>query len=176
MKLKDLFHQHLEGFGLSPLTESMIVSIEKLLVKLVQSSQAQELDSFDEVRLQVRNTYTKSLDLEKMPCTSTALAQHIKRSYLQSNLWMTATQSSRAILSEVENYGWQTSDNDNSLYPVMLPQGTETRPSELPEPCTCKVCKFETRCACRVKKLKCCRYCKCFSTNGKGLCKNPYGN
>ena len=170
LKQSALFNEHLNGFGTSPLTETMILSCEKLLTKskMAQISQA---ESFDDLRLQSKNTHAKSLDFTKTPCSSTALREHIKRSYLQTNLWIMSNESNRQILEDVEAYGWKRSEDGRTLTPVMLPPGTETRLSDLSEPCNCRVCKFEAKCACRIKKIECCCYCKCHSNSGKACCK-----
>ena len=110
-------------------------------------------------------TYSRDLDLNLMPCSSasSALREHIKRAYLQANLWITATTRDRLILESKESYGWSFSET--ILVPTLLPEELLTRPSNLPEPCKCGVCRFETRCKCRIHKLKCCRYCVCSKDN-----------
>ena len=57
--------------------------------------------NFDELRVTVYNTYSKAFNLENMPCSSTALKEHIKRAYIQANLWMTATLPHRPIIEYV---------------------------------------------------------------------------
>ena len=115
------------------------------------------------------NTYSKKLDLNKFPCSSIALREHIKRAYIQTHLWITSTTRNREIIENRESYGWLLSGT--ALVPTLLPEGLLSKPINLPEPCTCKKCAFETKCRCRKHKMKCCRFCVC--SNDK-QCKNPY--
>ena len=182
LNVQHLYNSLLTGFGTSQLTEEMLLSVEALLVHSMHKYHTASDDSsarsmpalsspktFDELRVISYNDYKKSLDLEKMPSSSAALREHIKRAYLQTNMWINSHKPSRDILDHIEDYGWRRFEDH--IVPVMLPEGIEWRPHELPDPCTCGVCAFETKCRCRVRKVACCRYCKC---NQKGPCKNPY--
>ena len=104
-----------------------------------------------------------------MPCTTVALREHIKRSYLQANMWMTATVATRPILDNIEMYGWTRSET-GELSATLLPTGMLTRPANLLDPCTCKKCAFDNKCICRVNRISCCRFCRC----DKEICKNVY--
>ena len=70
----------------------------------------------DELRVSVFNTYSKALNLEKMPCSSTALREHIK-----TNLWITATLPHRPIIERRGFYGWKLSNT--MLVPTLLHAG-----------------------------------------------------
>ena len=161
----------LNGFGIAELSEEMIKSAESFLINCIDKSRSKSR-TFDDLRVVCFNDYGKELDLNKLPCSSLALREHIKRAlYLQTNLWLTATDAERSILHNKESYGWSYSGS--ILAPTLLPrpQGLLIRPANLPEPCKCGVCRFESRCRCRINKLKCCRYCAC-SKNNKF--ENPY--
>ena len=146
----------------------MFQAAESFLVNCIDKSKS-KCNKFDELRVIRQNTYSRDLDLNLMPCSSSALREHIKRAYLQANSWITATTRDRLRLENKESYGWSFSET--ILVPALLPEGLLTRPSNLPEPCKCGVCRFETRCKCRIHKLKCCRYCVCSKDN---KCENPY--
>ena len=55
-----------------------------------------------------------------MTCTSTALREHIGRAYLQTNLWMTATQPNRPIIVQADYYGWDSSKG--TIFARLLPK------------------------------------------------------
>ena len=147
----------LDGFGISELSEEMFQAAETFLINCIDKSKSK---NFDELRMIIYNTYSKKLDLNKMPCSSIALREHIKRAYIQTNLWITSTERSRQIIEDRASYGWTLSVT--TLVPTLLPQGLLARPANLPEPCRCKKCVYETKCPHRKHKMKCCRYCVCW--------------
>ena len=107
----------LEGFGMSELTEEMFQRVEEFLVKCISNSKSTIVcKNFDELRITAYNTYSNGLDLQKMPCTSAALREHIKRSYLQANMWISATLPTREILNHVELYAWNCSESGRFFF------------------------------------------------------------
>ena len=77
--------------------------------------------TFDELRVSVFNTYSKALNLKKMSCSSTALREHIKRAYIQTNLWIIATLPHRPIIER--RHFTDGNYPEICFVPTLLPEG-----------------------------------------------------
>ena len=78
MSQRNMFH-FLNGFGKSPLSEEMLLGAEGFLIACIDKS-PKNAKTFDELRVSVFNTHSKALNLEKMPCSSTASQGTYKKS------------------------------------------------------------------------------------------------
>ena len=72
------------------------------------------------------------------------------------------------------DYGWEKSEDDESLQPSMLPVGIDAIPKEVIKlmACGCQASEpcAKGNCSCRVNRLGCSIFCKCLSKN----CFNPH--
>jgi hypothetical protein len=108
----------------------------------------------DLVRLRVFSQKTR--DVERIPPTSDALYQHLKRSVFQASIWTTA-QMSMMPVNNPTDHGWK--EEDGKLLPIWISQPLARDVFQLDVKCTCtSTC---SRCKCMRAKLKCTRLCKC---------------
>ena len=96
----------------------MISNAEQFLVKCVSSSKSHSHTSFDEFRYETYHNKKFTFDLEKLPPTSTSIKQHIRRAYLQCNMWLNALSKEHITLDPVQ-YGYIV-DEDNHVVPNIL--------------------------------------------------------
>ena len=98
----------------------------------------------------------KTRDAQRIPPTSDAVRQHLKRSVYQASIWTMAHQQMMPVENPV-NHGWVV--KDGTLVPVWvtLPLAKDIFQLDVKCACTavCSVCK------CKKAKLKCTRLCKC---------------
>src|SRR5678815_1465826 len=70
-------------------------------------------DDIDPVRMKVISHKTR--DVERIPTTTDALDQHLKRSVFQASIWTTAHRSMMP-LNNPTNHGWK--EEEGSLLPI----------------------------------------------------------
>ena len=112
---------------------------------LLQMIGKEDFRTFDRLRYYQYYDAEKNLTLMNIVCCSSTIHLHIKRSFLQTFLWISAYKSDRAQINPML-YGYKT-DHDGFPKPVLVE--APIRPLDLPNPCTCKVCAKST-CCCRV--------------------------
>lgn len=113
-----------------------------------------DYNDVDRVRMEVFCRRTR--DVERIPPTSDALLQHLRRSVFQASIWASA------YLSEIpqqdpEAHGWRSVEGKLVPIWVTLPLATEVLSINVKCSCT-KPC---VKCKCRSVNLKCTRMCKC---------------
>ncbi|CAJ1053436.1 hypothetical protein BSL78_26761 [Xyrichtys novacula] len=111
-------------------------------------------------RVRMTQFSQKTRDVERIPPTSDALDQHLKRSVFQASIWTTAHMSMMPIHSPTD-HGWK--EEDRKLLPIWTTLPLAKDILKLDVKCNCKspcvpTC---TRCSCVKAKLKCTRLCKC---------------
>lgn len=77
------------------------------------SNKSNEDNDVDRVRMRVFSQKTR--DVERIPPTSDALDQHLKRSVFQASIWITA-QTSMMPVNNPTNHGWE--EVDGKLLPI----------------------------------------------------------
>ena len=118
------------------------------------SNESNENNDVDLVRMRVFSQKTR--DVERIPPTSDALDQHLKRSVFQASIWTTAYMSMMPV-NNPTNHGWKKVDS--KLLPIWTTQPLAKDVFHLDVKCTCtSTC---SRCKCMSEKLKCTRMCKC---------------
>eukprot|EP00745_Piridium_sociabile_P034704 TRINITY_DN5991_c0_g1_i13.p1 TRINITY_DN5991_c0_g1~~TRINITY_DN5991_c0_g1_i13.p1 ORF type:complete len:843 (-),score=177.10 TRINITY_DN5991_c0_g1_i13:511-3039(-) len=118
------------------------------------SNESNEDNDVDMVRMRVFSQKTR--DVERIPPTSDALDQHLKRSVFQASIWTTAQRSMMPV-NNPTNHGWK--EEDGKLLPIwnLLPLAKDVFNLDVKCNCT-STC---SRCKCTRAKLKCTRLCKC---------------
>ena len=154
----------LHSFGKSDITEPILLSAEEFLVRCLDSKS--NVKTFDDLRNQMYHTKTFQLDLEKLPPTSGSIRLHILRAYLQCKLWLNAPIMRQCTVDATE-YGY--CQDEDELTPQIVLDGS--LPDDFPMPCSCLKCARANVCACRLKNVSCCEFCKCGSHPED--CKNP---
>ena len=76
----------------------------------------------------------KTRDVERIPPTSDALYQHLKRSVFQSSIWTTAQRSMMPVNSPT-NHGWK--EKDGKLFPIWISLPLTKDVFQLDVKCTC---------------------------------------
>ena len=142
----------------------MIVMAEYFLTKCILH--ATEFQTFDELRYHLYHTNNFQLDILKLPCTSSAIRLHIHRAYVECYLWLHAP-FNEWITLDPSHYGFYH-DEDEKLYPLFL--NKVSLPEDFPEPCICLKWARGRVYTCRLKKITCCKFCKCESSQ---QCQNP---
>ena len=142
----------LHSFGKSDITEPMLLSAVEFLVRCLDSKS--NVKTFDDLRNQMYLTKTFQLDLEKLPPTSGSIRLHILRAYLQYTV-------------DAAEYGY--CQDEDELTPQIVLDGS--LPDDFPMPCSCLKCARANVCACILKNVSCCEFCKCGSHPED--CKNP---
>ena len=107
---KYLYDSFLTGFGTLELTDDMISSAEALLINSLHSHSYESS----------RSTGSSATSSNVRTSSSAAFREHIKRAYLQTNMWINVDKPDRDILNHVENFGWKRSGDNIVL--VMLPE------------------------------------------------------
>ena len=101
--------------------------------------------------------------------TSSSISFHIKRAYLQTNIWLYAPFVKSISILPLE-YGYEKDDDEEADQEGVIPIVTNFALSEnFPKPFKCLKCARDNSCICRAKWLKCCEYCGCKPDE----CKNP---
>ena len=118
------------------------------------SNESNEDNDVDLIRLRVFSQKTR--DVERIPPTSDALYQHLKRSVFQASIWTTAQRSIMPVNSPT-NHGWK--EKEDNLLPIWISLPLTKDIFQLDVKCTCtSTC---SQCKCVRAKLKCTRLCKC---------------
>lgn len=102
----------------------------------------------------------KTRDVQRIPPTSDALVQHLKRSIFQASIWVKAHEP-MAPTNNPKNYGWE--EKDEKLVPVWTTIPLAKDVFDLDVKCTCT--KRCSTCKCKKANLKCTRLCKCKCDN-----------
>jgi len=106
--------------------------------------------------LRMRVFSQKTRDVERIPPTSDALDQHLKRSVFQASIWTTAHTPMMPV-NNPTNYGWK--EEEGKLLPTWTTLPLAKDVFKLDVKCTCtSAC---SKCKCTRAKLKCTRLCKC---------------
>ena len=71
------YNRYIENFGIEDLDKDMIAAAEFFLVRLF--SDVEDVKTFNDLRYSVYHKNSANLDLGKLPCTSNAIEQHIKK-------------------------------------------------------------------------------------------------
>ena len=145
----------LVSFGQSTMDEEMQTLAENFLIRCICKDK--NVNNFNQLRHIVYYKKSKELDLEKLPATSSSVLLHIKRSYLQTYIWLHSAFVESIEINPLE-YGYELEDDDEMMTPKII---EEILPDELPIPCKCVKCTKSNVCNCRVNKIRCCKYCNC---------------
>ena len=98
--------------------------------------------------------------------TSSSIALHIKRAYLQTYIWLHAPFMNNLEIDPLQ-YGYKIDeDDDDETVPMIV---HHVLPEDFPMPCKCGKRARENICSCQINELKCCQYCSCQPES----CKNP---
>ena len=90
----------------------MIAAAEFFLVRLF--SDVEDVKIFDDLRYSVYHKNSANLDLEKLPCTSNAIEQHIRNAYFQCRRWINSAQA--CFTDEFsEEYGYNIDETDGVI-------------------------------------------------------------
>ena len=109
------------------------------------------------------NKSSKSPTLKNLPPTNEALEMDKKRAHYAATVWSNAVPGHRPELDPC-NFGWEKSDNNMSLRPIMLPAGTEVAPEQVLQMTRCKYASSQcrtNRCSCVRVGLNCTKFCSC---------------
>lgn len=118
------------------------------------TKESNEDNDVDLVRMRLFSQKTR--DVERIPPTSDALDQHLKRSVFQASIWTTAHMSMMPENSPT-NHGWK--EENDKLLPIWTTLPLAKDVFHLDVKCSCPgSC---SRCKCMKAKLKCTRQCKC---------------
>ena len=125
----------------------------KFVCRLYSNDSNDDID-VDLVRMKVFSQKTR--DVERIPPTTDALDQHLKRSVFQASIWTTAHRSMMP-LNNPTNHGWK--EEEGKLLPIWTSLPLARDVFHLDVKCTCtSTCSL---CKCMKAKLKCTRLCKC---------------
>ena len=87
--LKALPSNLIENIGTVDLNQKLVDNAESNLVNVLNSSK-DEVKTFDELRFLKYYDYKSSLDLTKLPCTSSTIHYHILCAFYQCHRWIMA--------------------------------------------------------------------------------------
>ena len=96
------------------------------------SNESNDDNDVDLVRLRVFSQETR--DVERIPPTSDALYQHLKRGVFQASIWTTAQRSMMPVNSPT-NHGW--TEKDVKLLPIWISLPLTKDVFQLDLKCTC---------------------------------------
>ena len=117
----------LVSFGQSTMDEEMQTLAETFLIRCICKEKT--INIFNQLCHIVYYKMSKELDLEKLPATFSSVLLHIKRTYLQTYIWLHSTFVESNEINPLE-YGYELEDDDEEL---MTPKTTEEiLPDELP--------------------------------------------
>ena len=135
-------------------TSPRLKEVAARFVCRLYSNESEDYSDVDLVRMRVFSQKTR--DVERIPPTSDALEQHLKRSVFQASIWATAHMSMMPD-NNPTCHGWK--EEDGKLLPIwtLLPLAKDILNVDVKCTCvsTCSVCK------CIKNNLKCTRLCKC---------------
>ncbi|XP_057301782.1 uncharacterized protein LOC130636171 isoform X2 [Hydractinia symbiolongicarpus] len=146
----------LSFFGVSTLNEELVDLAQHFMVHCI--SKDKDVIYYKKSQL---------LDLEKLPPTSSSAILHIKRSYLQTYVWLHAP-FVRSIDIDPTHYGYVLDEEGDCLKPKITED--DVLPDDLPQPCNCLKCARANVCICRINNINCCQYCNC----KREECQNPF--
>ena len=109
------------------------------------------------------NKSSKPPTLKSLPPTNEALEMNIKRAHYAVAMWSNALSGHPPELDPC-NFGWEKSDKNMSLRPIMLPAGTEVAPEQVLQMTRCKCASSQcrtNRCSCVRVGLNCTEFCSC---------------
>ena len=128
-------------------------AVDEFVCRLYWNEQVPDND-VDFVRMCLFSQKTR--DVERIPPTSDALEQHLKRSIFQASIWASAHMPVMPAHNPVD-FEWKV--EDEKLLPIWTTQALARDVFHLDVKCGCtKTC---SRCKCMKAKLKCTRLCKC---------------
>ena len=153
----------LVSFGQASFEEDMKAMAKKFLVGCV--SKDENIDDFD--NLWNKTYYKKSteINIENLPPTSSSIALHIRRTYLQNYIWLHGLFTNNLEIDPLQ-YSCEIDEDDDEIVLMIV---DHVLPEDFPMPCKCGKCARENICLCQINKLKCCQYCSCHQES----CKNP---
>ncbi|KAG1678573.1 hypothetical protein GQR58_013376 [Nymphon striatum] len=152
----------IKDFGKLEFTNDMEHRAETFLSSAVAGS---KFDTMDQIRyFQYHHKGIKN-NFEELAPTSSSIALHIKRAYLQCYQWVNATYMNIQTLNPLD-HGYEL--QDDLLVPTVVSE--PTIPGDFPHLCTCVKCYRQKICPCRKGNIKCWDFCKC---EGSAQCKNP---
>ena len=124
-------HPELATFGMQTLDEDMESIAEKFLAQCISKERH---ETFDDLRRAMFYKYSKDLNLEKLPPTSSSISLHIKRAYLQTHIWLHAPFVKSISISALE-YGYEKDDDEEEdqegVIPVVI---NSALPEDFPKP------------------------------------------
>ena len=120
-----------------------LIEVASNLFCRLYSNESNEDNDVDLVRLRVFPQKTR--DVERIPPTSDALYQHLKRGVFQASIWTTAQRSMMPVNSPT-NHGWK--EEEGKLLPIWITKDV----FQLDVKCTCT--SNCSQCKCVRAKLK----------------------
>ena len=121
-------------------------------------SKDKDIDNCDDL---LRKTcYKKStvISIEKLPPTSSSIALHIKRAYLQTYIRLRAPFIKNLEINPMQYEYKVNQDDEDEIVPTAV---NHVLPKDFPMPCKCGKCARENVCSCQINDLQCCQYCSC---------------
>ena len=107
----------LVSFGQASFDEDMKVMAENFLVGCV--SKDENIDDFDNLRNKTYYKKSTEINIEKLPPTSSSIALHIKRAYLQIYIWLHAPFMNNLEIDPLQ-YGYEIDeDDDDEIVPTL---------------------------------------------------------
>ena len=100
----------LVSFGQSSFDEDMRAMAEKFLVACV--SKDENIDDFDNMRNKTYYKKSTEINIEKLPPTSSSIALHIKRLYLQTYIWLQAPFTNNLEIDPLQ-YNYEIDEDDD---------------------------------------------------------------
>ena len=142
-------------FHISPKLKEVAM---QFVCKLYYNESIADDSTVDLVRMKV--FCHKIRDVERIPPTSDALDQHLKRSVFQVSVWTTAHEPLPSIPNPI-NYGWK--EKDSKLVPIWTTTPLAKDMFDLNVKCACtNKC---SSCKCKKANLNCTLLCKCKCDN-----------
>ena len=120
----------IQDFGKAALSEDMMISAEKFLLRCICTNQ--HVSTFDDLMVEIYHKNSLKFDIKRFPSSSNAVREHIKRAYIQCYIWINASNIETIELDPI-NYGCRLNDRD--LEPVIVSK--PPIPNDFPEPCKC---------------------------------------
>ena len=136
------------------ISSSLQESIASFVCQLYNSETHQ--NNVDHLRMDIFSHKTR--DVDRIPPTSDALLQHLKRSVFQASIWATSNES-LLLDQNPKEYGWK--EDNGKLIPVWstLPEAKDVFHMDIK--CSCKQPCSDLRCKCMKTNLNCSLLCKC---------------
>ena len=154
----------LVSFGQASFNEDMKAMAEKFLVGCI--SKDKNVDNFDDLRHKTYYKKSTEISIEKLPPTSSSIALHVKRAYLQTYIWLRAPFINNLEIDPLQYGNEINEDDEDEIVPTAV---NHVLPEDFPMPCKYDKCARENVCSCRINNLQCCQYCSCQPDS----CKNP---